>query len=53
MVAEGKVSEDQAKRIEIRNEATKKQNENRLAFAKELNRLEKERQEIEDSKSKT
>jgi hypothetical protein len=47
LVAEGKVSEDQAKRIEIRNEATKKQNENRLAFAKELNRLEKERQEAE------
>lgn len=47
LVAEGKVSEDQAKRIEIRNEATKKLNENRLAFAKELNRLEKERQEAE------
>jgi hypothetical protein len=47
LVAEGKVSEDAARRIEIRNEATKKQNENRLAFAKELNRLEKERQEAE------
>jgi hypothetical protein len=47
LAAEGKITEDQAKRIEIKNEVIRKQNENRLAFAKELNRLEKERQEAE------
>jgi len=47
LAAEGKITEDAAKRIEIKNEVIRKQNENRLQFAKELNRLEKERLEAE------